>query len=95
MAQVAPCERGEARRLQSLLVCARYNPGSPALAWVAQRSGGGKRRRCAVEWGAATGHSTPMRRTVIIGIVLAEMGGVSSPTGAVATLSRKNGSITG
>ena len=40
-----PCERGEARRLQSLLVCARYNPGSPA--------------------------------------------------GAVATLSRKNGSMTG
>src|SRR5215472_18973748 len=27
----SPCERGEARRLQSLLVCARYNPGSPAL----------------------------------------------------------------
>ena len=72
-----PCERGEARRLQSLLVCAPYKPGSPALAWVAQRSRGGERRRCAVRWGAATGHGTPMRRTVSIGIVLAEVGGES------------------
>src|SRR5215472_12133469 len=76
-----PCGRGEARRLQGLLMSVRYNAGSPALAWVAQRSGGGERRRCVVGWGAATGHSTPMRRTVSIGIVLAEVGGVSSPGG--------------
>ena len=93
MAQIAPCERGEARRLQSLLVCARYNlEARLSLGWLNEagaESGG------AVPLSGARRLYTPMRRTVSIGIVVAEVGTVSSPTGAVATLSRKNGSMTG
>ena len=94
MVQIAPVRAGEARRLQSLHVCAlqRWKPGS--------RLGGstkpGRGTAALCRWvGRGDWIRHPMRRTVTIGIVLAEVGGVSSPAGAVTTPESQEWGMTG
>ena len=94
MVQIAPVRAGEARRLQRLHVCAlqRWKPGSRLGGSTKPGAGNGGAvplvgRR---DW---TRH--PMRRTVTIGIVLAEVGGVSSPAGAVTTPESQEWGMTG